>query len=329
MASVTNIAAPAPTAARSAVDLSDIGDPTKMPDHEVTFSDVLSTLNPLQYIPIIGSIYRAVTGDKAPEAAQVLGGALLGGPLGLIASAANAVLEQSTGKDVGDRLVAWLTPDSAAPAGGAPAPQYAANTAPAAPAADPAPASGAGGAAPAARQSNDRSAAATASPPTGAAPAAAQAAAQPTPTVVAAADASAPAPANAGTAVARGAAAYGKTQAGWTLANYRTFAGMGVPPPTGANGAQLRNNPVPLQTTIPLPGAETTAHAPVVPAMVQTPANAAPAAAAPAPASQQPQDTWVSEAMMRGLDRYRQMMRQQEQQPQQQSKPEAQTSPNP
>ena len=36
-------------------------------DHSISFHDILSALNPLQYLPVIGTIYRAVTGDQIPE----------------------------------------------------------------------------------------------------------------------------------------------------------------------------------------------------------------------------------------------------------------------
>src|SRR3954463_16132023 len=70
-------------------NLDDIADPTKVASQSLSFGEFLSALNPLQHIPIVGPIYRAITGDPLAPAARVLGGALLGGPLGLIASAAN------------------------------------------------------------------------------------------------------------------------------------------------------------------------------------------------------------------------------------------------
>ncbi len=33
----------------------------------LTFSEILSDLNPLQYLPVVGTIYRAVTGDTVPK----------------------------------------------------------------------------------------------------------------------------------------------------------------------------------------------------------------------------------------------------------------------
>ena len=318
MASITSIAAPGPaaasTAAPAAAGIIDIGDPTKMPDHSVSFSDVLSTLNPLQYIPVIGTIYRSITGDSAPEAAQVLGGALLGGPLGLVASAASAILEQSTGKDAGQHVLAMLMPQDDAPPAAAKDLRYAANT-PAAPTAAPA-----AGAATAAAQSTTDTPSPAPAPAVAAAPAADAPPAQPTSAAAPAnqqVPAARPTPVLPGTtlpaaAAGMGPAALGPARAagsGYTLADYRTFAGSGMPPPPSGN--VQRTALVPLQTTIPLPN--DVSRAPVVAAVVRTPGNVAPAPAA-APAVQPQDDTWVSQAMMRGLDRYRDMMRQQDQQ---------------
>jgi hypothetical protein len=329
MASVTSIAAPGPAAANTAASkaggIIDIGDPTKMPDHDVSFSDVLSVLNPLQYIPIVGSIYRAVTGDTIPQAAQVLGGALLGGPLGLVASAANAVLEQSTGKDAEQHLAALFVPQDDAPPASPQNKRYAAAT-PASPAseagatAEPAPAPTAASASLPAASAAIAAAPAAATPlaePTTTNAPTSQPAAVPLPRPPAGAlpptAAASPAMAMAGPGGAGRPAG-----SGYTLADYRTFAGTGVPPPP--NGNAQRTAFVPLQTTLPLPNDVT--RAPVVAAAVHPPETVAPAPAATATASTQPQDTWISQAMMRGLDRYRDMMRQQDQQQGQKQDPQ-------
>src|ERR1700760_1477382 len=78
-------------------DLTNLADPTKTSDHSGSFSDFLSAINPLQHIPVVGSIYRAITGDVPAPAARVLGATLIGGPVGLVLSAANAIYEQDTG----------------------------------------------------------------------------------------------------------------------------------------------------------------------------------------------------------------------------------------
>ena len=63
-------------------------------DDGFNFRDVLSLINPLQHIPIIGNIYRNLTGDVAAPAIRIAGGALFGGPLGAAFAAANVVMKQ-------------------------------------------------------------------------------------------------------------------------------------------------------------------------------------------------------------------------------------------
>ncbi len=77
------------------------------------FSDFLDIINPLQHIPIVSNVYRAITGDEVSTGAKVLGGGLfgvaLGGVTGLVASIANEIFEGETGKDTGDTLIAMMT----------------------------------------------------------------------------------------------------------------------------------------------------------------------------------------------------------------------------
>ena len=88
------------------------GDPPALKgDDEFTFGDFLSILNPLQHIPVVSNIYRWVTGDTIKPAARVIGGALYGGPIGLVSSALNAVVEEVKGGDIGAQLLALVTPD--------------------------------------------------------------------------------------------------------------------------------------------------------------------------------------------------------------------------
>ena len=71
-----------------------------------SFDDVLDILNPLQHIPIVGTVYRAVTGDEIAAGPRMVGGALFGGPIGAALATANAVLEESSGKDAGEHILA-------------------------------------------------------------------------------------------------------------------------------------------------------------------------------------------------------------------------------
>jgi len=55
-------------------------------DGNLTFWDFLDIINPLQHIPGISSLYRAVTGDEIGSVAKIAGGTLFGGPLGAASS---------------------------------------------------------------------------------------------------------------------------------------------------------------------------------------------------------------------------------------------------
>jgi hypothetical protein len=85
--------APAPTGGANA----------RSPFANVSFLDVLSTLNPLQYLPVVGTIYRAVTGNTIPEPIRMVGSlvasGLMGGPIGVVTNIATTIAEKATGID--------------------------------------------------------------------------------------------------------------------------------------------------------------------------------------------------------------------------------------
>jgi len=64
---------------------------------DISFGDIIDVINPLQHIPVISTIYRAVTGDEASVGAQVAGGAIFGGPIGMLFSLASAVFGELFG----------------------------------------------------------------------------------------------------------------------------------------------------------------------------------------------------------------------------------------
>lgn len=72
------------------------------------FSDVIDVVNPLHHLPVVGFVYRNLTGDDIHPASQIVGGALYGGPIGAAAGMANAVSKMKTGKDLGDHAMAMI-----------------------------------------------------------------------------------------------------------------------------------------------------------------------------------------------------------------------------
>ena len=73
-----------------------------------TFGDIFDIINPLQHIPIVSTLYRAITGDDIAAAPKVAGGVLFGGVIGLVVSIIDTAIEQITGRDTGEHLLALL-----------------------------------------------------------------------------------------------------------------------------------------------------------------------------------------------------------------------------
>jgi hypothetical protein len=78
-----------------------------------SFRDFLDIINPLQHIPVVNTIYRAVTHDEIKAPARVLGGGLFGGVAGAAAGIVNAVFSKVTGKDMGEHIMALFKRDGA------------------------------------------------------------------------------------------------------------------------------------------------------------------------------------------------------------------------
>ena len=74
----------------------------------MSFSDLLDIINPLQHIPIISTIYRAITGDRIGLGARLIGGGLFGGPIGLAGTGVMLAFEQASGSTVDNHLIAMF-----------------------------------------------------------------------------------------------------------------------------------------------------------------------------------------------------------------------------
>lgn len=97
--------------------------PSSRDDDGFDFWDFLDIINPLQHIPVVSSIYRAVTGDEIGPAARLIGGGLYGlgllggGWIGLASTAINTAVEEATGDDIPGHLLAMVLGDDEAEAG--------------------------------------------------------------------------------------------------------------------------------------------------------------------------------------------------------------------
>jgi hypothetical protein len=77
-------------------------------DDTASFADVLDAVNPLHHIPVVSSVYRAVSGDGIGLGARLIGGAIFGGPLGLIFAGISALFEEASGGNIADHAIAFV-----------------------------------------------------------------------------------------------------------------------------------------------------------------------------------------------------------------------------
>jgi hypothetical protein len=91
------------------------GDRSFFSEGGLTFGDVLDMVNPLQHLPLIGPLYRELTGDTLSPGARLVGGTLFGGPLGLMASAMELGVQDEFGRDPGGMLIAAVKGEDIAP----------------------------------------------------------------------------------------------------------------------------------------------------------------------------------------------------------------------
>ena len=79
------------------------------------FGDVLDMINPLHHIPIVGHMYREMSGDEIKPSGQIIGGAVFGGAIGAGAGLVNVIAQAETGKDVSATAFGFMRPQPSAP----------------------------------------------------------------------------------------------------------------------------------------------------------------------------------------------------------------------
>lgn len=73
---------------------------------EFGFGDILDIVNPLHHVPVVGTIYRHVTGDEIQPASRIVGGAIFGGGPGAASGLVNLIAEEETGRDIPGNVLA-------------------------------------------------------------------------------------------------------------------------------------------------------------------------------------------------------------------------------
>lgn len=79
---------------------------TGSPAGDVSFDEVLEAVNPLQHIPVVSAIYRAVSGHEIGLGPRIIGAAILGGPIGVIIAGITAMFEEATGGTIAEHAKA-------------------------------------------------------------------------------------------------------------------------------------------------------------------------------------------------------------------------------
>jgi hypothetical protein len=79
--------------------------------HESFFHHLWDVVNPLQHLPVIGTIYRAITGEHLDPVEKIAGDTLYGGLWGAVSSIADVAFEGLTGKSFEDTALALFKSD--------------------------------------------------------------------------------------------------------------------------------------------------------------------------------------------------------------------------
>jgi hypothetical protein len=86
------------------------------------FEDLLDMVNPLQHIPVVSTLYQDITGDTMSAPAKIVGGGIFGGVTGLASSVVDAIVEEISGLDVGQHVLAFFSDEDAGDTDKTPAP---------------------------------------------------------------------------------------------------------------------------------------------------------------------------------------------------------------
>lgn len=71
----------------------------------LSFGEILDIVNPLHHLPVVGGLYRKLTGDDISPVARIAGGGLYGGPVGAAVALANAAIEEHSGQDLTGNVI--------------------------------------------------------------------------------------------------------------------------------------------------------------------------------------------------------------------------------
>ena len=85
-------------------------------DASLGFDDLLDAINPLQHLPVVGTVYRALSGDEISPVARIAGGTLFGGIAGFLGAFGSELYEAVAGERLEDSVLSLLSPSPLRPA---------------------------------------------------------------------------------------------------------------------------------------------------------------------------------------------------------------------
>ena len=74
-------------------------------DEAFGFGDLVDMVNPLHHLPIVGHVYREVTGDDIKPISRIIGGGVFGGGIGAASGLIDTVVEYETGSDLAGNAI--------------------------------------------------------------------------------------------------------------------------------------------------------------------------------------------------------------------------------
>lgn len=89
-----------PSGFENAMALQASGQSTDHASEEFGFGDLVDMVNPLHHIPVVGTVYRGITGDQIKPIGKIIGGGVFGGAIGAAGGLVNVVAEAETGNDL-------------------------------------------------------------------------------------------------------------------------------------------------------------------------------------------------------------------------------------
>lgn len=84
-------------------------------DEPFGFGDLIDIINPLQHIPVISTVYRAITGDSIRSSSDIVGGAVYGGIMGAATGLVDLVVKHETGKNIAQHALALVSGEDSTP----------------------------------------------------------------------------------------------------------------------------------------------------------------------------------------------------------------------